>query len=82
MEKYRGQDRAMLPRLPPHLFRVAETAYQHMARTHQDQSILCVGESGSGKTESAKVLPRRTHTSARPDTGDGGRRLSCATWRT
>jgi len=50
MAQYRGQRR--LNTLPPHVFAVAEKAYQDLVLREQNQSIICCGESGSGKTES------------------------------
>ncbi|KAI0027842.1 glycosyltransferase family 2 protein [Vararia minispora EC-137] len=43
------------PRLPPHIFQLANNAYYHMRRTTQDQSILLSGETGSGKSENRRL---------------------------
>jgi len=44
--------------LPPHVFTVANSAYQNLLVKKQNQSIIVCGESGSGKTESAKYQMR------------------------
>eukprot|EP00457_Paulinella_chromatophora_P000230 gb/GEZN01000230.1/.p1 GENE.gb/GEZN01000230.1/~~gb/GEZN01000230.1/.p1 ORF type:complete len:1688 (+),score=369.98 gb/GEZN01000230.1/:254-5317(+) len=54
MAMYRG---ARLGALPPHVFALAERAFQQMKRG-KNQSMVCCGESGSGKTESTKLLMR------------------------
>ncbi|XP_066574205.1 myosin-IIIa [Amia ocellicauda] len=41
---------------PPHIFAVADIAYQSMVSYNADQCIVISGESGSGKTESAHLL--------------------------
>ena len=45
-----------LGKAPPHVYGIAETAYQRLARTRQSQSIVVSGESGAGKTETNKHL--------------------------
>lgn len=42
--------------LPPHIFAIADAAYQAMLRKRYNQVILISGESGSGKTESTNLL--------------------------
>ncbi|KAI9233630.1 MAG: chitin synthase-domain-containing protein [Podila humilis] len=45
--------------IPPHVIQVATSAYLHMRRTGQDQSIITSGQSGSGKSEAARQLVRQ-----------------------
>lgn len=42
--------------LRPHVFAVADDAYNCMVRAKQQQCIVISGESGSGKTEATKLL--------------------------
>ncbi|KAJ1962434.1 Myosin type-2 heavy chain 1, partial [Dipsacomyces acuminosporus] len=42
----------------PHLFAIAEAAYQGMVNDKRNQTIIVYGESGSGKTTSAKYIMR------------------------
>lgn len=50
---YRNQT---LGKLPPHVYAIAEEAYQRMRREEYNQSVLVSGESGAGKTETTKIL--------------------------
>jgi myosin heavy subunit len=51
--RYRGQARSDNP---PHIFSVADAAYQGLLHQRQNQAIVISGESGAGKTESANLL--------------------------
>jgi len=42
--------------LPPHVFAVADAAYQAVMKCRDSQCIVISGESGSGKTESTNLL--------------------------
>ncbi|XP_076442418.1 myosin heavy chain, striated muscle-like isoform X7 [Babylonia areolata] len=53
IDKYRGKRRT---EMPPHLFSIADNAYQYMLQDRENQSMLITGESGAGKTESTKKV--------------------------
>jgi len=59
--------------LPPHVFTVANAAFNNLVAWKRNQSIIVCGESGSGKTESAKYMMRflaYTTTSTSVDPGE------------
>lgn len=50
------RDNTVRGNLKPHVFWVADNAYQRMRETKANQCILVSGESGAGKTENAKHM--------------------------
>ncbi|XP_073928477.1 myosin-15 [Castor canadensis] len=50
---YKGKRRS---EAPPHIFAVAENAFQDMLQNQKNQSILFTGESGAGKTVNTKHI--------------------------
>ncbi|XP_073519453.1 unconventional myosin-Ia isoform X2 [Phyllobates terribilis] len=53
VEEYRNCN---LYQLKPHIFAVADDAYQSLRDRDRDQCILITGESGAGKTEASKYV--------------------------
>ncbi|XP_050394994.2 myosin heavy chain, striated muscle [Patella vulgata] len=53
ISKYRGKRKM---EMPPHLFSIADNAYQNMLQDRENQSVLITGESGAGKTENTKKV--------------------------
>merc|ERR1712066_952336 len=50
---YRGKRRT---EMPPHLYSIADTAYQNMLMDRHNRSMLITGESGAGKTVNTKKV--------------------------
>ncbi|KAF5923932.1 hypothetical protein HPG69_010361 [Diceros bicornis minor] len=50
---YRGKRRSQAP---PHIFAVADNAFQAMLHNRENQSVLFTGESGAGKTVNTKHI--------------------------
>ena len=55
IQAYNGRD---VQNMDPHIFAVAEEAFQKMVQFELNQSIIVSGESGAGKTVSAKYAMR------------------------
>ncbi|XP_075678552.1 myosin heavy chain 95F jaguar [Dermatophagoides pteronyssinus] len=55
LQSYQGKS---LGKMPPHVFAIADKAYNDMKRMLYSQSIIVSGESGAGKTESTKYILR------------------------
>ncbi|KAK9809830.1 hypothetical protein WJX72_000004 [[Myrmecia] bisecta] len=53
MEQYKGR---VLGELSPHVYAIADAAFQQMRKEKRSQSILVSGESGAGKTETSKLI--------------------------
>ncbi|KAG8585671.1 hypothetical protein GDO81_005104 [Engystomops pustulosus] len=53
VEEYRNSN---LYQLKPHIYAVADGAYQSLRDRDRDQCILITGESGAGKTEASKLV--------------------------
>ncbi|XP_069826499.1 unconventional myosin-Ia isoform X2 [Dendropsophus ebraccatus] len=53
VEEYRNCN---LYQLKPHIYAVADDAYQSLRERDRDQCILITGESGAGKTEASKLV--------------------------
>jgi myosin heavy subunit len=53
IDAYRGRKRN---EMPPHLYAIADTAYQQMLTYRENQSMLITGESGAGKTVNTKKV--------------------------
>merc|ERR1719450_47669 len=59
--------------MPPHLFMVADKAYQNMLQDRENQSCLITGESGAGKTENTKKVIMYLANIAAASGGDDGK---------
>jgi len=53
IDAYRGKRRN---EMPPHLYSIADNAYQDMMQNRKNQSMLITGESGAGKTVNTKKV--------------------------
>ncbi|XP_055360464.1 unconventional myosin-XV [Betta splendens] len=52
-QRYRGHEQQ---RNPPHIYAVADAAFNQSQRSAQDQCVVVSGQSGSGKTEATKLI--------------------------
>ncbi|XP_029682418.1 unconventional myosin-XV [Takifugu rubripes] len=52
-QKYQGKEQQ---RNPPHVYAVADAAFQQSQASTQEQCIIISGQSGSGKTEATKLI--------------------------
>jgi hypothetical protein len=55
IKQYKGKN---IGELPPHVFAIANEAYENMWKNTCNQVILISGESGAGKTETTKFMLR------------------------
>jgi myosin-5 len=93
VNKYRdagiqGQFSDLYKSLPPHVFKIADSAYRSMCEPRSsssasaggcDQSILVSGESGAGKTETTKFIMRYLADSTKRSASTSGGGGSCTT---